>query len=271
LLKKEKQLNKLKFNTLKRNKTSDKGAIIMIAWPKTPAIQVGSWYEGLMRLLGFNKNGYYMAGHSAIVLIKPKNGELNYFDFGRYHAPLGYGRARDKITDPDLDIDVKAKFDDKGVIINLHEILLQLDANKEAFHGKNTMYASVFYGANVDKAYEFAKTLQSKGAIPYGPFETKGTNCSRFTSSVFRAGDTGLAKNLRLVMPTSLTPTTLGNVLIASNTNIFYEIENNIIKEQPINFIMQLKNWIIPIIKIKRRRAGERKNEKIDSKTLIKA
>ncbi len=242
----------------------------MLAWPKTPAIQVGSWYEGLMKLFGFNKNGYYMAGHSAIVLVDSETGKLNYFDFGRYHAPIGHGRVRDKITDPDLKINTQASFNRNGEIANLEEILLLVDANKEAFHGKNTMYASVYYGADVKKAYSFAKKLQNKGAIPYGPFEIKGTNCSRFTSSVFRAGSVNFWKKLRLILPTSLTPTTLGNVLVVAGDGYFYDVENNRVKKQTLNFYKQLKNWVLPTISFNITSKLTRRNKEIESNSLIK-
>ncbi len=249
----------------------NKGIIIMLAWPKTPAIQTGAWYEGLMKLLGFNRNGYYMAGHSAIVLVDPNNGELNYFDFGRYHAPLGHGRVRDEITDPDLKINAKACFDQKGRIANLKDLLLLFDANKDAFHGKNTMYASVFNGADVNKAYNFAKKLQGNCPIPYGPFKHDGTNCSRFTSSVFRAGSLSFWKNLRLLMPISLTPTTLGNVLVVSGDGYFYEVENGVVKKQKINFYKQLKNWVIPAIMLNTPLNSIKRSKDVKSTTLIKA
>jgi hypothetical protein len=248
-----------------------KGIIIMLAWPKTPAIQTGAWYEGLMKLLGFNKNGYYMAGHSAIVLVDPENGELNYFDFGRYHAPLGHGRVRDKITDPDLDIKATARFNSKGQIVNLEEILLLFDANKEAFHGKNTMYASVYYDADVQKALDFAIKLRNNSPIPYGPFKQGGTNCSRFTSSVFRAGSSNFWKRLRLLAPTSLTPTTLGNVLVVSGDGYFYEIENNSVKKQKISFSKQLKNWVLPVISFSPILKPAKKKQEVESTSLIKA
>jgi len=249
----------------------NKGIIIMLAWPKTPAIQVGSWYEGFMKFLGFNKNGYYMAGHSAIVLIEPNSGEMNYFDFGRYHAPIGHGRVRNKTTDPDLAIATRAKLDSNGEISNLQEILRLLDANKEAFHGKNKMYASVYYQADYQNAYAFAKKLQKREAIPYGPFELRGTNCSRFTSSVFRAGCPSFVKKLRLLMPTSLTPTTLGNVLIASGNNIFYELENNVLEVKTVNFKKQITNWIVPSITLRKKKQFSTENELEGQHSLVNA
>lgn len=246
-----------------------KGIIIMFAWPKTPAIQVGSWYEGLMKFLGFNKNGYYMAGHSAIVLVNPENGELNYFDFGRYHSPVGHGRIRNNETDPDLIVDTKARFNKNGQITNIDELLLLFDANKDAFHGKNTMYASVNYATNFEKALKFAKKLQNKGAIPYGPFELRGTNCSRFTSSVFRAGSKNVWKKFRLLVPICLTPTTLGNVLVVSSDGFFYEVENNSVKKHKISFSKQLKNWVIPSFLLKIRFKSTNNRKEVKPATLI--
>lgn len=240
----------------------------MLAWPKTPAIQVGSWYEGLMKLLGFNQNGYYMAGHSAIVLVEPKTGQLNYFDFGRYHTPVKHGRIRDNITDPDLKVEIKATFGNKGEIKNLNSILLKLADNK-SFHGKGIMYASVNQSIDYKDAYAFAKIMQKRGAIPYGPFEQKGTNCSRFTSSVFRAGNNSLSKKMRLLMPISLTPTPFGNVLVVAEQNNFYQVENLQVTERQLTISRQFKNWIIPSFSI-RKKGKSNRNEKLKtSKSLI--
>ena len=41
-------------------------------------------------------------GHAAICLINPQSNEVLYYDFGRYITPRGFGRARNKYTDPDL-------------------------------------------------------------------------------------------------------------------------------------------------------------------------
>ena len=49
---------------------SKEGFAIALAWPQTWCKQAGSWYEGITRFLGFNQNGYYQAGHAAIVLVE---------------------------------------------------------------------------------------------------------------------------------------------------------------------------------------------------------
>lgn len=220
----------------------------MLAWPDTPAIQVGSWYEPLMKLSGFNKNGYYKAGHSAIVLVDPISGELHYFDFGRYHSPVGHGRVRDKFTDPDLSVKEVAEFKQNGEIANIDKLLLALSKYK-SFHGKGNMFASINYNINFGRAFTFAKNQQRKDEIIYGPFAYKGTNCSRFTSRVFRAGNSGFYKKIQTIIPLSLTQTPLGNVLIASNENSFYKIEHSFIHKYRANIFTFLAHWTLPPIK----------------------
>lgn len=226
----------------------NKSAIIMLAWPDTPAIQVGSWYEPVTKLLGFNKNGYYVAGHSALVLVDPDTGALHYFDFGRYHTPAGFGRIRNADSDPDLMVSEKAEYGEYGEIDNEEHLLLALSKYK-SFHGHGNMFASIAYGVDFKKAFAFAKNQQNKDAILYGPFAYKGTNCSRFTSRVYRSGVYNWYKKAQTVLPISITQTPMGNVLIASIKNIFYKVENSFVQKRQANIFTFLKHWSLPPIK----------------------
>ena len=76
-----------------------KGTIIVLAWPEGMVKNADSWYDFFL-----SKNGMYRVGHSAIILINNELESINYFDFGRYHTPNGFGRVRDEVTDPDLKI-----------------------------------------------------------------------------------------------------------------------------------------------------------------------
>ncbi len=246
----------------------NKDTIIMLAWPETPAIQVGSWYEPLMKLLGFNKNGYYKAGHSALVLINHSSGVLKYFDFGRYHTPVKHGRVRNDDTDPNLKITIKAILNDENKIINKDQILLYLSKQKD-FHGYGKMYASFYSGIDFTKAYTFAKNQQNKGAVLYGPFAYKGTNCSRFTSRVFRAGAANFYKKFQTVLPFSLTQTPLGNVLISAKNNLFYEVDNSFIKTHTANILTFLVHWTLPPLKavpfVLKKKIAKQEDKIIDS------
>ena len=164
--------------------------IIVLAWPEGEVIAAGAWYDSLC-----STNGKYRVGHSAIILVNSENKKLYYFDFGRYHTPIGFGRVRDEETDPDISIPISAEIKENK-INNIEKILLHT-ANKKANHGEGKLYASVLQNINFISAYKFAKSIQEKGIIPYGPFVLKGSNCSRFVSSIIRKSNPSLIKSLR--------------------------------------------------------------------------
>ncbi|MBT4217221.1 MAG: hypothetical protein HOE25_01485 [Flavobacteriales bacterium] len=192
--------------------------IIVLAWPEGETTAAGAWYDSFCAT-----NGKYRVGHSALILINSENKELLYFDFGRYHTPTGFGRVRDKETDPDIGIPISAEIEDNR-IKNIEEILVYTK-NKKANHGEGKLYASILKNVNFISSYRFAKKIQEKGIIPYGPFVPKGSNCSRFVSATIRKSNPSLIKNLRLQFPFSLSPSPKRNVSISNNN--YYVIEKN--------------------------------------------
>ena len=192
--------------------------IIVLAWPEGETTAAGAWYDSFCAT-----NGKYRVGHSALILINSENKELLYFDFGRYHTPTGFGRVRDRETDPDIGIPISAKIENNR-IKNLEEILVHTK-NKKANHGEGKLYASVLKNVNFISSYRFAKKIQEKGIIPYGPFVPKGSNCSRFVSATIRNSNLNLIKNLRLQFPFSLSPSPKRNVSISNNN--YYVVEKN--------------------------------------------
>ena len=194
-----------------------KDFIITLAWPEGMVTAPGSWYDKIA-----SKNGKYRVGHSAMVLINSETQKSHYFDFGRYHTPLGYGRVRDVETDADLDV-INAEIKN-AEIKNIEDVLLHLSLIK-ATHGEGKMYASVLSRVNFSKAYTIAKKMQKKGLLPYGPFVRKGTNCSRFVASIIRSSEPPLIKKIRLLFPFCISPSPKRNVSI-SNHN-YYVVENH--------------------------------------------
>jgi hypothetical protein len=182
------------------------GFAIALAWPSALAKQTNDWYDGMMRGLGVNDDGYYRVGHAALVLVNAQDSTCYYFDFGRYHTPVGKGRVRDAETDEDLRISTRAKIEGRN-ILNFDEILCEVSTNSST-HASGTMYSSY---ARIDfrKAYKAAKDVQEFGPIPYGPFEKNGFNCSRFVRSIIMAGNPNWAHALRLEVVPMITPTTL--------------------------------------------------------------
>ncbi len=187
------------------------GFIVALAWPETKCKQAGAWYDGLMSLMGFNKDGYYRVGHAALLLICDEKKTCEYFDFGRYHAPHGFGRVRDQETDHDLEVKTKPVISkDNKTIENLDQILGELSINHSC-HGEGAIYAS-YTRIDYHRSYARAKKMQQKDCIAYGPFVLKGTNCSRFVNKIARAGQPSFMEHLALRFPYSLSPTPLTNV-----------------------------------------------------------
>ncbi len=222
-------------------------SIICLAWPETHVITALAWYDPFLKFLKINNDDFYVVGHAAGVLVEHKTGNLRYFDFGRYHTPLQLARVRDMEHDPDLKINIQAKFEDKKNITNIEEILKHL-SQKHACHGDGTLHASVYNGINFEAAYTWAKKLQTKGGIVYGPFELRGTNCSRFVNQVFRAGKPSFFTKFRLLFPITLTPLTTTNVVVGAQKNrIYYKVRDKAeLKKSKINFFTHLKYFALP-------------------------
>lgn len=186
------------------------GIAIALAWPETLCKQAGAWYDGLMSVLGISKNNYYKVGHAAVVLINNDNGNCYYFDFGRYHSPVGHGRVRDQETDHELKIYTKAIFNNNGNLLNYSEILSEIHQN-EACHGSGAIHGSIST-INFEKTYSKAKEMQDKSPWKYGPFIISGSNCSRFVRTVILSGKPPLIHKLKLLFPVTLTPLPISNV-----------------------------------------------------------
>ncbi|NJN26765.1 MAG: hypothetical protein HC819_12725 [Cyclobacteriaceae bacterium] len=187
------------------------GFIVALAWPETNCKQAGAWYDALMRWIGVNKNGYYKVGHAALLLISDQTKACEYFDFGRYHAPHGFGRVRDQKTDHDLQIHTVAAISGNGKSIsNLPEILEEIAANKSC-HGDGQLFAA-YTRVNYQKAFDRCKEMQNADFQPYGPFLPQGTNCSRFVNQIIRKGAPSLAEHLLLSIPYSISPSPMANV-----------------------------------------------------------
>lgn len=187
-----------------------KGIAIVLAWPETYCKNAGSWYDGLMSRLRICLNGFYRVGHSAIVLIDSNNGSCYYFDFGRYHSPVGNGRVRDVETDNDLIILDLADNSEEQIVAGIKNITKGLES-KLSCHGQGQIiYSSVVI--DFAKAYSFAKRKQLSGALPYGPFVVNGSNCSRFVRSVLLNSGLRFTDWLKIKFLLPFTPTPASNV-----------------------------------------------------------
>ena len=81
--------------------------------------------------------------------------------------PRGFGRARNKYTDPDLALQTKAVFDDHGDLQNVEEIAAELDSKSQSTHGYGPLVFSVSKTINFIKAKSYADDMIQKGHFPY--------------------------------------------------------------------------------------------------------
>lgn len=196
--------------------------IIALAWPDTKVVCEGKWYDEPMRWVGAIKNGYYNAGHAAFLLIDNSTGSIQYFDFGRYHTPMKYGRVRSQLTDPDIEIQHKAIIND-GVITNLEEVLLERYNNK-ACHGTGRLTAAIVKNIDYKKALNKVLKMQEREAIYYGPFEFGGTTCSRLVAQVVLASTKDWLTKLMIVLPYTVSATPRSNNKVLNDCCHYYEI-----------------------------------------------
>ena len=107
---------------------------IVIAWPQCTA-RADESLAIFLKKAGVLKNLNMRVGHAAICLINPQSNEVLYYDFGRYITPRGFGRARNKYTDPDLALNTKAEFDDNGDLQNIEATAAALDIISKSTYG----------------------------------------------------------------------------------------------------------------------------------------
>ncbi len=225
------------------NLPQNSGIAIALAWPDTYCKQAGAWYDPLMNVLKISKNNYYKVGHSALVLIKNGGTECHYFDFGRYHAPKGHGRVRNKLTDNELQLKTIPKIENKK-LLNYDELLTELQSSS-VFHGDGDLYSS-YVEIDFIKAYTKAIEMQSNSPIVYGPFVKNGTNCSRFVSSVILAGLSLKEERFKLKYFVPFTPSPSSNVKALPKQAIKQKPENHKIFTPKKQAKQKLKSTLQP-------------------------
>ncbi len=206
------------------NNLTNKGSIFAISWPETLIYKTTAWYDTVTTIMGFCKNGYYSVGHAALLLVEYTTGKVYYFDFGRYQSPVGYGRVRDMYSDPELEIKTSAVIIDNK-IQNIEAILSEV-YNNNATHGDGRLMTSLTNNIDFDCAYSKAKEIQSRGAVPYGPFKYKGSNCSRFIASVYMPGIKNIFQKLRINISYLYCKTPTSNIIATSRVNQVFVIKS---------------------------------------------
>lgn len=207
----------------KKNTPNTDGILIILSYPDTvvrPAYREFS--SKIWPKIGIGSKHAVQAGHAALLLIKKNNPEILYFDFGRYITSDGYGRTRSVETDPELEVNIKAKFKNDN-LTNLEEILLWIEKHPEKTHGSGRLISSINDEINYDKALEFINNLVDEKELPYGAFIKKGTNCARFVTDTIITSTANKKIKALLKNSNRFTPSPIGNVIKGTTSEKIYQ------------------------------------------------
>lgn len=197
---------------------------IVIAWPQCTA-RADESFVIFLRKTGFVKNLNLRVGHAAICLINPQTYEVLYYDFGRYITPRGYGRARNKYTDPLLELKTKATFDKHKNLTNIEDIAKELDMKSKYTHGVGPLVFSVSKTINFTKAKVYADEMVMRGYFPYDGIDKRASNCARYVTETIKAANEDGTIGAKLKYPLTIRPTPLYNVVAAKTEDVIYSFE----------------------------------------------
>ncbi len=200
------------------------GVLIALAYPEEFVSMIPAWYRKPMEWIGMINDDMICAGHSALALIDPSTGKIDYADFGRYITPFGKGRTRTELTDPECKFEITAEFDEKGKIINEKEILIHIESHPEKTHGAGTMYASFCYGVNYFKVKKFIEKINLKGSVEYDPFKKDASNCARFVYDTFSEGIISRSLRTKLKLWNQITPSPLSIVFNSTDQGEVFSV-----------------------------------------------
>lgn len=206
------------------------GKIIVLAFPDTYVTMSNEFICKVLPYLGIGTKEYIKAGHAALVLIENETGKANYFDFGRYVTPDGFGRVRSEVTDVELEIPIRAQINEVNEFVNYNEFLNWLYANPQKTHGSGRLLASVCDAINYKAALKYIEQLQNRGSIPYGAFTKNGSNCSRLVTDTLIESVLNVDIKRRLKTLKKFTPSTVGNVEKAANVLGVSQVDESGIK-----------------------------------------
>ena len=161
--------------------------IIALAYPDFYIVPEDRWYMSVFKAMGMIKEGKISAGHAGLILIRKTDGYIQYADFGRYFTPVGKGRVRCVLSDPELDIKIRGQFNTKGQLINLEEVLQFFEDHDEITEGVGPMFASLNEKVNYKLASSYIEQLAKLGSIPYNLTQRNSSNCARFVADTIKA------------------------------------------------------------------------------------
>jgi len=195
---------------------------LILAWPETTIRGDEKWMM-VFRKIGWVKNLNFKVGHTGIVLVDGKCGELHYYDFGRYIAPRGLGRARSRDSDPRLRLRTIARFDPSNdQIQNLNEICEELEILKGPFQTHGKLYFSISEKISFKRAKQYADQIVRMGSTLYGAFAPGNNNCSRFITRLLTNATQQYHRFHGIRLPETIKSSPLSNLVNARKDRQVY-------------------------------------------------
>ena len=193
---------------------------IILTWPDATIRGDEKWMM-FFKKIGLVKNLNFKVGHTGIVIINHLDGEMLFYDFGRYIAPRGYGRARSKFSDPLLDITLKADIQDNK-IKNLEEIISLFEQLKPAMYGEGKLYFSIIKDINFELAKAYGDGCVVQGTFPYGAVAKNNNNCSRFITRMLMKSSLKYHFWHNINLPETIKSSPVSNLINAVDDRIIY-------------------------------------------------
>jgi hypothetical protein len=193
---------------------------IILTWPDATIRGDEQWMM-FFKKIGLVKNLNFKVGHTGVVIIDRETGEMFFYDFGRYIAPRGYGRARSKYSDPMLDIPIKAQVNGSE-IKNMEEIIVFLEGLKPAMYGEGKLFFSIVRGINFQTAKKYGDECVVQGTYPYGAVARNNNNCSRFITRMLMKSSPAFHFWHGINLPETIKSSPVSNLVNSSRERLIY-------------------------------------------------
>lgn len=193
---------------------------IILTWPDATIRGDEKWMM-FFKKIGVVKNLNFKVGHTGVLIVNHQNGEILFYDFGRYIAPRGYGRARSKFSDPMLDVKAIARID-AGEIQNVQEIVENIEGLKGAMYGEGKLYFSITNGINFNLAKAYGDACVSQGTYPYGAVARNNNNCSRFITRMLIKASSKYHFWHPINLPETIKASPISNVVNAAKDRMIF-------------------------------------------------
>jgi len=216
--------------------------LIVIAFPDFYIQYHEVWHRVVWKFLGFTEGNTIRAGHNCAILVDGSTGKLQYFDFGRYDVPDGFGRARCAESDPQLNLDAIAEISN-GKITNLDTIMQDFYHDDSIHHSAGPMFYKVLPDIKSSDVLEFVERAKSRGFVDYDIFRKGALNCSRYIGHLVKAV---LSKNrittyLKYICPS---PTPMDTVINVDVKSPLVKYDGMKISEQPFSAWLGIKYYL---------------------------